>query len=168
MEGGLPQLNPDWFSSQLFWFGATFIILYVTVSRYLTPRIHELLETRQERINHDLDWAASLKTEAEEARDNYESALADARKQAQTLLSSASEQIRKTADQRGHEIDQELRANLEEAEKDIQASVTEAYENLAPTVSDVASLVVERMLNEKPDAKRFAAILEKIQKESSL
>lgn len=168
MEGGLPQLNIEWFSSQLFWFGATFIMLYIAVSRYLVPRIHEVLETRQERIDHDLDWASSLKTEAEEARVHYESALADSRKQAQNLLSDVSEQIRHTAEERGQQLGEELKTRLDEAEREITESVAKTRKKLTPVVEEVSGLVIEKMLNEKPDQKRFASILEKIYKEKSL
>ena len=70
------------FEAQLVWLAITFIILYVVISRMALPRIGEVLEERQDRIQRDMDEANRLKEETDKAIANYEEALATARQKA--------------------------------------------------------------------------------------
>ena len=63
-SGGLPQLNPDFFSPQLIWLGISFITLYYLMSKVALPKVAEVLEERQERITNDLDRAGNLRRQA--------------------------------------------------------------------------------------------------------
>ena len=60
----LPQLDIVTYSSQIFWLAISFIVLYFLVAKIAMPRIAEVLEERQERIEDDLDKAETLKKEA--------------------------------------------------------------------------------------------------------
>ena len=40
--GGMPQFNPEFYSSQLFWLAVSFIALYLLLSRVALPRIGEV------------------------------------------------------------------------------------------------------------------------------
>ena len=58
----LPQLDVQTYASQIFWLVVSFIVLYFLVAKVAMPRISEVLEERQERIEDDLDKAETLKT----------------------------------------------------------------------------------------------------------
>ena len=60
----LPQLDVQTYASQIFWLVVSFIVLYFLVAKVAMPRISEVLEERQERIEDDLDKAETLKKEA--------------------------------------------------------------------------------------------------------
>ena len=71
----LPQLDLATYSSQVFWLVISFVVLYFLVAKLAMPRIAEVLEERQERIEDDLDKAETLKKEAYQVRIEYEKAL---------------------------------------------------------------------------------------------
>jgi F-type H+-transporting ATPase subunit b len=71
----LPQLDIETYASQIFWLIVTFIVLYFLVAKIAMPRIAEVLEGRQERIEDDLDKAETLKKEAYLVRVEYEKKL---------------------------------------------------------------------------------------------
>lgn len=166
-SGGLPQLNPEWFSSQLFWFCASFVFLYLMMSRTIVPRIHEVLETRQDRINHDIDWATSLQAEAKDAKDHYEKALSDARKQAQSMLADVSESIKQTAEQKSRELDKTLTDKIAESEALIAEAKAKAQENLTPVARDTTALIIEKLLAEKANLNQIDAVIERLGKETN-
>ena len=58
------------------------------------PRIAEVLEERQERIEDDLDKAETLKKEAYQVRIEYEKALSAAREKAQDATRHAQKKLR--------------------------------------------------------------------------
>ena len=92
----MPQLDLATFTPQLVWLGITFILLYLVMWRVALPRIGEVLEERQNRIQHDLDEAGRLKGEAEQALADFETSLSEARSKAHTQLSARRAEI--TAD----------------------------------------------------------------------
>lgn len=159
MSQGMPQLDPTSYPSQLFWLGLSFLSLYYIMSRHIVPRIHTVIENRQQRIEYDLDRAASLKSEAEQAREGYERALAEARGQAQKMLSEVSEAIRKTAESRNNELDTILSQKVQESEKSILEARMAADKQLEPTAAEVAVVLTEKILGYKPDTKAMQKLV---------
>ena len=49
-SGGMPQLNPEFWVSQIFWLIITFGVLYVVLSKLILPKISANLETRKSQI----------------------------------------------------------------------------------------------------------------------
>ena len=50
-ESGMPQLNPESFSSQLFWLFVFFTILFISINNYFVPKIMKVRNKREETIN---------------------------------------------------------------------------------------------------------------------
>ena len=84
-SAGLPQLDPTWWPSQLFWLAITFGVLYWLMAGKFLPAIGGAIEERRDRIADDLDQASDFKREAEEAEDAYNQSLADAKAKAQAI-----------------------------------------------------------------------------------
>lgn len=146
MKPGMPQLDFTWYPSQIFWLIISFSVLYFIMARFIVPRIHMVLENRQQRIEYDLDRAASLKTEAEQARETYELALSDARGQAQKLLTEVSAAITTTADAKHNELDSILNSKVAESEQAINEARLKAETQMEPTAAEVACKMVEKIL----------------------
>jgi F-type H+-transporting ATPase subunit b len=160
MSGGLPQFDVSTFSSQLFWLAVIFVVLYLIIARALAPKIQGILETREGRIRHDLDRAASLKTEAAQAQSSYETGLKTARADAQKLLNDAMQSIKKTSEAKHSELEEQLARKIADSEKNIAAQVKTAMQNLVPVATDVTALVLERLLQKKVDSATIGAALE--------
>ena len=62
----MPQLNPEFFISQLFWLFITFSFLLIFLWRVSLPRINKVLEKRERKINDDIAEAKKNQVEAEE------------------------------------------------------------------------------------------------------
>ena len=62
----MPQLNPEFFLSQVFWLVITFSFLLIFLWRISLPRINSVLEKRENKINIDIKTAKEIQTEAEE------------------------------------------------------------------------------------------------------
>ena len=45
-SGGMPQLNPEFWVSQIFWLVLTFGLLYIILSKLILPKISNNLESR--------------------------------------------------------------------------------------------------------------------------
>ena len=86
----MPQLNPEFFVTQLFWLVVTFSFLLVFLWRISLPRIGNVLEKRERKISEDLTTAKELQNEAEKIQDTIESQLKQARTDASEMIKSSS------------------------------------------------------------------------------
>ena len=139
----LPQLDIETYASQIFWLTVTFLVLYFLVAKIAMPRIAEVLEGRQERIEDDLDKAETLKKEAYLVRVEYEKALSSAREQAHEATRRAQEEIAKHGAEVEALANQKVVNMLKDAEDRIEAARTEASSE-KETVTDTLEQNVAR------------------------
>lgn len=97
-EGGLPQLNPEWFASQIFWLAVHFAVLYVIATTLILPRIAQALDRRETKLAGDLETADKLGKEAGTLKTAHESSLSSARAEAQaaraaTIAATLADQV---------------------------------------------------------------------------
>ena len=74
----MPQLDPTWYVSQLFWLCICFFTLLFFMANFIVPRIADILERRQNKIDEYLDKAVETKRRAEESLSKYNEALSAA------------------------------------------------------------------------------------------
>ena len=122
----LPQLDIETYASQIFWLIVTFLVLYFLVAKIAMPRIAEVLEGRQERIEDDLDKAETLKKEAYLVRIEYEKALSSAREEAHEATRRAQEEIAKHGAEVEALANQKVVNMLKDADDRIEAARNEA------------------------------------------
>ena len=166
-KGGMPQLDFDTFSSQIFWLVVTFAALYVLLARSVIPRIHDVLEHRQNKITHDIDRAEQLRNEAEEAREVYERALKESRAKAQALISESAALMDKSSAVRHAELDAKLTKQLAEAESNILNAKTQALSKLAPVSKELTQQIVEKLTGQKPKDTEVAPVVDNLLKGSA-
>ncbi len=147
----MPQLATADFVPQLVWLAITFIALYLAMWRVAIPRIVDVLEERQRRIDDDLMRAESLKREADEALAAYEEALGEARANAQRTASETRDAIKKQAADREAELDEALAKENEAASSRIRAAQVEAQGNIREIAIDAARAVTQRLIGTEPD-----------------
>ena len=86
----MPQLNPEFYMSQLFWLVLTFTFLFIFLWRISLPRISTVLEKRASKINDDLRLAKQHQAEAEEIQNKINLQLREARLETCLLYTSPS------------------------------------------------------------------------------
>jgi F0F1-type ATP synthase, subunit b len=64
-SSGMPQLNPEFWVSQIFWLILSFGILYLVLSKVVLPKISDNLETRKSQILENIDTAEKQREESE-------------------------------------------------------------------------------------------------------
>ena len=64
-SGGMPQLNPEFWISQIFWLVLTFGTLYVALSKLILPKISANLELRKSQIQENIEAAEKKRRSSE-------------------------------------------------------------------------------------------------------
>jgi F-type H+-transporting ATPase subunit b len=147
-NAGMPQLNFHDYTPQLFWLAVTFIILYLLMKNVALPRVGDIVAAREQRIANDLDRAAALKAEAEQAMQAYEKTQTEARANAADVVRQAEAAIAKETTARQSQLASELGEKLKTAEQRIAAAKASAMSNLAGVSTEVARAAVERLIGE--------------------
>ncbi len=164
---GLPQLDFATFPPQLIWLAITFIVLYVLMSRVALPRISQVLEERQHKIEDNLKKAETLKEEAEAAAEAYEKALAEARAEAHGIMLETHNRIAEEAAKKQAELGAELEAEIKAAEARILDAKNAAMAGLSEVATEVAISAAEKVsgesLSEADVAKVITAVMEERQ-----
>ena len=147
----MPQFDPSSFASQLFWLVVTFTLLYLALWKMILPRIGGALETRQRKIDDDLDRATAAKQEADEVLAAYEKTMAGGTAKAQSLLRETAEEAAGKAADRHGELAQTLASQVEEAEAGIEQAKSAASANIDQVAAEVAQSAIRRLLGDSVD-----------------
>ena len=142
----MPQLEFWHFLPQFFWLAVCFVFLYVIMAFVALPRIGRVLNERKNRIENDLDAAEKARTEAEQARQDYEDSLGDAREKARVIISDAIRAGTDVNEQRLGELERETDRELEEAQRSIDGARREALGNLRDVAAEAARLATARLI----------------------
>lgn len=149
-SGSLPQLDPTWWPSQLFWLALTFGALYWLMAGRFLPSLGGAIEERRDRIADDLDQAADFKHQAEEAEASYNKALADARAKAQGIAADTRAEMDKEIAELQAETGEALEKQLAAAEARIEKMKADAAAKVREAAAETARAVVETLIDEAP------------------
>lgn len=158
-SGGLPQLNPHTFETQLFWLVVTFLALFFVMSKIALPRVGEVIEERRDRIKRDLDAAARLKDETDKALADYEKALADARSNASSIAKDTREKLAAETEAERHRVDEQIAGKLRDADTRIAATKTKALSAIGDIATDTTRAVVEKLIGQDVPAEDVKKVL---------
>ena len=145
----MPQLNPEFFVSQLFWLVLTFSFLLIFLWRVSLPRIGSVLKKRARKINDDISTAKKLQEEAEEIQKKINDQLKNARSENDKIIKNAIINLQKKSIDELNKIDNELNNKIEESEKIIKKNKKESLDQIYNQVEEITKLTISKISNFK-------------------
>ena len=142
----MPQLNPEFFVTQLFWLVVTFSFLLVFLWRISLPRIGNVLEKRQRKINEDLTTAKELQNEAEKIQDTIETQLKKARTDASEMVKSSALTLQDKTQLELSKLDKELDAKIEQSSATIEKSKNESVSQIQNQINEITKLTLSKVV----------------------
>lgn len=164
-KGGLPQLDPSTYVSQLFWLVVCFGALYLILWKVGLPRLTETLENREKRILGDIERASKLKADADALSQAYEKGLADAKAQAQAILRETQAAIAKEAEERQRVANEANAKRVAEAEARIAKARDAALVNVKAVAADVVQAAAQRVAGVEVSPGLAAEMVELVMRE---
>ena len=156
----MPQLEQlDTYLSQIIWLVISFGLLYLLMWKAALPRVAEVLQERQERIDDDLERAEKLKSEAEAVLAAYEATVAKAQAEAQAILRAGADAFAAEAASRNDAMTATLAREAEAAEQRIAGARDEALANVRDVAVGVAQAAAAKLIgSEVSDTDADAAV----------
>jgi len=163
-EGGMPQLNPEYWVSQIFWVILIFGTLYVILWKTILPKINESLENRNSQILTDLDNAQKFKDQSEEKLSEYNKILNQAKQEAKKILDETRKKINLDIENKNNQFNLEIDKEIENAEKEIKTLKLSSIKNINKIAIETSSEIVRKMVGTEVNASSVSAIVEDISK----
>ena len=164
-EAGMPQLDPTFWASQIFWLILIFSSLYLILSRMLIPKIKESIDDRENKIKDDLDEAQKLKLIAEEKLKEYEITIENSKKEVQKIIFESKNKLNSEIQNKKREIEKEIELEVKSAEREIEDLKKESLASIVAISEEMASKVIEMVSGEQLNQSSVkAAVLESAKK----
>jgi F-type H+-transporting ATPase subunit b len=163
-DEGMPQLNPDYWVSQIFWVMLIFGALYVILWKTILPKINENLENRKSQILNDLDDAQELKNQSEKKISEYNIILSKAKEDAKKILDETRKKINLDIENKNNQFNLEIEKEVENAEKEIKALKLSSIKDINKISIETSSEIVRKMVGTEVNASSVSAIVEDISK----
>jgi F-type H+-transporting ATPase subunit b len=149
----MPQIQQvHTFISQVFWLAVCFVVLFIFLRTVALPRVTQVLDARRRKIEGDLEKATALKTEAEKALAQYQSAMAQGREQAQALLRQVGDEAQAKATAAQDALGRRLAQEIKAAEERIDAARKTALANVERVSAELAQAATQRLIGVSVDA----------------
>jgi F-type H+-transporting ATPase subunit b len=145
----MPQLDPTWFASQIFWLVVCFTLLYVLLARVVLPPLSKTIERRIHTVRDDISAADIAKNKAERARQDYEALLAQSRQMSQNLIAEVMAENKAHAEKTLKAMDAEIARKLTDAASRISNKKHELVAGLTPAATEFAAMIAEK-ITQKP------------------
>ena len=141
----MPQLNPEFFVSQLFWLVVTFSFLLIFLWRISLPRISTVLEKRESKINNDMESAKQLQAEAEGIQEKIDQNLDAAKESTSQSIKNALSKFNDQANNELNKVDSELIKKIEESSKLIDESKKKALSEINEEIITITKLTLSKL-----------------------
>ena len=163
-DEGMPQLNPDYWVSQIFWVMLIFGTLYVILWKAILPKINENLENRKSQILTDLDEAQELKNQSEKKISDYNMIISKAKQDAKKILDETRKKINLDIKNKNNQFKLEIDKEIENAEKEIKTLKLSSIKDINKISIETSSEIVRKMVGTEVNASSVSAIVEDISK----
>ena len=142
----MPQLDPTWFASQLFWLFLCFVTLYTLLARVILPGITGIVGQRTGTLAENLSKAEIFRAEAERAQQDYESALAQSREMSQSLIAEVIAESKLHAEKTEKALAVETAKKIADGRARITARKHELIGTLTPAAAEFAAMIAEKIV----------------------
>ena len=145
----MPQLNPEFFVSQLFWLVVTFSFLLVFLWRISLPRIGSVLEKREKKINDDIATTKELQKKAESIQKIIEDKLRNARTETAVIIKTTSIDLQKKTTSELVKLDKDLDKKIDDSANDIEKNKNDSLNQIHDQIHEITKLIFSKITNFK-------------------
>ena len=159
----MPQLNPEFFVSQLFWLIVTFSFLLIFLWRISLPRISSVLEKRESKINNDIELAKQLQTETEEIQNQIEQQLGKTRQHIVKLIKESELNFQNKASAELSKLDSELSNKIDESANIIENNKKKSLNQIHDQIHEITKLTLSKLFSMPVNKEEIKESIDKIQ-----
>ena len=159
-NGGMPQLNPEFWISQIFWLTLTFGFLYIILSKIILPKISKNLETRKSQILENIEIADKQKEESENKIKDYDRIILESKIKAKNYFNDARKKVLEDIKKKRAALEKDIDAEIGAAEEEISNLKKNSDEKISKIAVDTSSELIKELIGEEVNSSSISAIVE--------
>ena len=161
---GMPQLNPEFWISQIFWLTLIFGALYVLLSKFILPKISNNLETRKSQIVENIESAEKQRKESDQKIKDYENIINEVKIEAKNIFNQAREKILKDINNKKESLKKEIDQEIKKAETEILELKNKSPEKINKIAIETSADLIKKIVGVEVNNSNISAIVEDISK----
>jgi len=163
-SGGMPQLNPEFWISQIFWLILTFGILYVVLSKLILPKISANLELRKSQIQENIEAAENQRENSEIKLKEYDDIVLKSKLESKNIFKDAREKVLKDINSKKEILDNKIDEEIKKVEQEIDTLKKAAPEKINKIAIETSLELVKKLLGADVNNSSISAIVDDLLK----
>ena len=165
-NGGMPQLDPEFWISQIFWLTITFSFLYIVLSKFILPKISSNLELRKSQIQENIEAAEKQREGSEAKLKEYEEIIFKSKLEAKNIFKNAREKVIKDINSKKEILDKQIDDEINDAEKEIETLKNVAAEKINKIAIETSSDILKKLIGTEINNSSISAIVDDLTKKN--
>jgi F-type H+-transporting ATPase subunit b len=159
-SGGMPQLNPEFWISQVFWLVLTFGILYLVLSKLVLPKISDNLENRKSQILDNIETAEKQREESEDKIKQFEKIILESKIEAKNYFNDRRQEILEDINKKRIALEKDIDDEISAVEEEINKLKNTSGEKITKIAIETSSDLINQLIGEEVNNSSISAIVE--------
>ena len=165
-SGGMPQLNPEFWISQIFWLTLTFGILYVVLSKLILPKISANLELRKAQIQENIEAAEKQRESGDTKLKEYDNIILKSKLEAKKIFRDARDKVIKDINSKKETLDKQINVEIKKTEQEIEVLRKNAPEKINRIAIETSAQLVKKLIGAEINNSSISAIVNDLSKKN--
>ena len=165
-SGGMPQLNPEFWVSQIFWLIITFGILYVVLSKLILPKIRSNLELRKSQISDNIEAAEKQREDSESKIKEYNEIISKSKTEGKNIFNQAREKALKDINIKKDLLEKQIDDEIKKVEEEINKLRLEAPTKINKIAIETSSELIKKLIGAEINNSSISAIVDDLSRKN--
>lgn len=142
----MPQLNPEFFASQVFWLFIVFCLIYVLIAKYFLPRVGSVVELRSSKIEEDIDASEAIIEEYKAIELKAAKLLENAKHDSFAIVDSATKKAEAQIQDKVSIIERDIGKDTAKKEEGLARMKTQMHGDIEKIAVDVGQQITKQLM----------------------
>ena len=163
-ETGMPQLNTEYWTAQIFWLIVIFSILYLIIWKIFLPRITYSIENRKSRLVNNLDEVQKLKENAEKKLNEYNIIIEKSKNDAKKIIEDSKKKLDQDIENKKQKFNDEIEKELLATEDEIKDLKKTSILNINRIATETTTEIIKQIIGTQVNKSSVSAIVNDVTK----
>mgnify|MGYP001239494565 CR=1 FL=1 len=158
-SGGMPQLDPEFWFSQIFWLIITFGILYLVLSKLILPKISDNLETRKLQVLDNLELAEKQRNESEAKLKEFDNIILNSKTEAKKFFNESRKKLLEDINNKKERLEEEIDTEVKRVEAEIEELKKKSPEKINKIAIETSADLINQLIGANVNNSSITAIV---------
>ena len=161
-SGGMPQLDPEFWFSQIFWLVITFGVLYLILSKIVLPKISDNLETRKSQVLENLEIAEKQRNQSEAKLKEFDNIILKSKIEAKNLFNESRKKLLDDINSKRQKLEEEIDKEVKIVESEINELKNKSPEKINKIAIETSADIINQLIGVNANNSSITAIVSDI------